>query len=456
MKKRKAVSLILLFAVLLVLIVIYIILKIHNQRTEEESEEIKSEEIFAIESGDIKSLSFIIEDQEVIFHRTEDGWNMESDESFPVNDDQMSVLTDALSSITANRTLKNVDNLSEYGLDDPVDIIRITDQNDETTVITIGDTNESVGDCYVYLNHDKTTIYTIDGDVSTIFSGSLMNYAQGEDFPTIAADSIQKIEINSQGKSFKMENDDQLDSGWKVTDENGETIEADITKVSEVKSTAAGLTYANYLEYNCQDFSEYGLDEPFAVIRIDYSETVIEDDKETVIDKSVILSVGDEDGSGNRYTHIEGSAEVHAISNDSLSNLLNKTAADMENLSVCNIDLSTIDKLQVNYKNETHEFTMKEDDSEITYYMDENEIDTLTFSSFYNNAIGITAKKKSEEKPEGKPELSLVFYRSDGSETEVEYYSYDTNYYIVHTNDKDFLVNKMDVRNLIDKYEALM
>lgn len=457
MKKRKTVKFLVLLAVLLVLIIVYIVLRYHNEKAEEESVDASADEVFGIADSDIKSLSFSIEDQEVTFEKSDEGWIMKQDESYPVNDDQMTVLTDSLLSIHSNRTLRDVDDISQYGLNEPVDVIKVTDQEDMTTKITIGDTNSSTGDCYVYLNDDPSTVYTVDGDLSTVFSGNLMNYAQGEDFPSITADNIKKIEMNSQGKSFVLESDDTLISGWKVSDETGKTQESDITKANEVKSTVSGLSYTNYYEYDCKDYSVYGLDKPYAVIRIDYTKTEAnEDDKEETVEQSVILSVGNEDGNGSRYTHIEGSTEVHSISDESISELLGRTLSDMENLSVSNIPLTSIDKLTVTYQNESHEFTMEEDEeSNITYYMDEKETDMLAFSTFYNNLIGMTAQKTTDEEPAEKAEFSAVFRENDGMKVTVNYYPYDTNFYIADCDGKHYFVNKMDVRNLISKYEEL-
>ena len=102
----------------------------------------------------------------------------------------MKVLTDALAEVTANRTLTDVEDLSSYGLDEPEDVIQVTDQEDKVTEITVGDTNESTGDCYISLNEDSRTVYTVTGDLSTVFSGSLMNYAKEDDYPTIPAEAL--------------------------------------------------------------------------------------------------------------------------------------------------------------------------------------------------------------------------------------------------------------------------
>lgn len=446
MKKRKIVKLLILLAILLVLMILYVLLKKENAENNEESVE-TAVEIFGINDSDIKSLSFMIESQEVMFEKTDQEWGLSEDKDFPVNEEQIKVLTDALMSITANRTLNNVDNLSEYGLDKPTDVIKVVDQNDKETSIVIGDTNQSTGDCYIYLNESDSTVYTVDGDLSTVFSGSLMNYAQGEEFPTLDADKIHKIEIHSQGKSFVMESDESVVSGWKAADETGEIVEADITKASEIKSMISGLSYTNYYSYHCLDYSEYGIDEPFGVIRVEY------EDEES--DKSMILSIGNEDGNGNRYTCVEGSKEIHAVSVDSIHQLFELNLDDVENLFVSNIELTSLEQLDVTYQGKTNQFTFKEKNTVYSYYMNGREIDTLTFSSFYNKVIGIAAQKITDSEPEGEPELILTFKQIDNKEKIVSYYQYDTNYYLAVCDKKNYLINKMDFRDVIQAYEEI-
>ncbi len=140
----------------------------------------------------IESISFTISGENEVFTKNEDAWTLESDANFPVKADQMTVLTDALASVTSNRMLEHVDDLSEYGLDNPENIIQIKMKDDKNVKIAVGSSNESTGDCYVYLNDDKNTVYTTDSDLSTVFAGSLMNYAAGEDYPTIVGSDIKK------------------------------------------------------------------------------------------------------------------------------------------------------------------------------------------------------------------------------------------------------------------------
>lgn len=473
MKKKKTVKIFVLLIIIVLLLILYFALKNYN-RVQEDKEETKAQSdiIFSFDEDDIKNLSFLISGERVSFTKSEEKWTYDNDESFPVNADQMTVLTDSLAEVTANRTLENVENLSDYGLDEPEDIIQITDANDEVTTITVGDTNDSTGDCYVYLNEDNQTVYTVNGDLATVFSGSLMNYAEGEDYPAITASDINKIELSQNENSFVLEKSDESTSGWVLTDASGNQTDVSSSYASTLQSTVAGFTYANYYEYNCSDYSVYGLDQPFAILTVDYTETVTSDDSEEEseeeVKKEMILYIGNESDDGNRYVYTEGSKEVHGISTESLSEILEPSDSNIEDLSVSNVPMTSLENLTVEYNGSSHVFEVSEetvksdseDESEETtetvYYRDNEKIDSLSFSSFYNQAIGMTAQETTEENPVNETEMTLIFKKKDGTSVTVEYSSFDTNFYLAERQDgKKYLVNKMNVRELFSDYEAI-
>lgn len=94
----------------------------------------------------------------------------------------------------------------------------------------------------------------------------------------------------------------------------------------------------------------------------------------------------------------------------------------------------------------------------VTYKLDGKETETTDFTTFYNKLINITAQKRITEafEPENEAEMSLIFTEEDGDTLEVEYYSYDTNYYAAVVENKVYLVNKMNVKELFTALDTLV
>ena len=123
MKKKRGLLAVVGILLLAVLIGIYFLVKGLNQEetdTEQETTEPTGEEILAMSSEDIKSLRFQLDGREVVWNRKEDQWKLEGEEEFPVDTEKIEPLLSAVSSITADRKLENVENLKDYGLDEPV------------------------------------------------------------------------------------------------------------------------------------------------------------------------------------------------------------------------------------------------------------------------------------------------------------------------------------------------
>ncbi len=244
-----------------------------------------------------------------------------------------------------------------------------------------------------------------------------------------------------------------------------------------------------------------------------------------MVDRELVIQVGDQSSDGGRYVRVNDSNEIYTISEDSLDTFLGKTNADFWDLTVSYLSVNNLDTLDVNYgekdyivnvsretsedenvetsDNETEdedttdstssdvadgndvegnaaddntssgdltdEDTENTDDSSSTasttsstsvtlsYTLNGKDLDSTTFTTFYNKLINMTAQKRltDEFKSNTDPEMTVKFTDIDGNEMEVEYYSYDTNYYAAVVNKKVYLVNKMTVKELFQAFESV-
>ena len=159
-----------------------------------------------------------------------------------------------------------------------------------------------------------------------------------------------------------------------------------------------------------------------------------EDTKTTTVDKQLVIYVGDEASDGSRY------------------------------VTVYNKHLY---QLQVTYGGATNTVnvsreTSKDDDGNdketTTYQLDGKEIESTTFTTFYNKLINMAGQKRLTDAytPATDPEMTAVFTDSDKNQTTVTFYTYDTNYYAAVVGNKVFLVNKMTVKEMFNAYETLI
>ena len=637
--KKKSVNLITAVGVLVVLSGAYVGVKAYvakQEAADTESAEEENLEIISIASADVKSIKFVIDKKEVTFEKDGDSWVKSDETGFPVDQDKIDTLVSSLNSIKAERTLENVEDASEYELDQPDNTITVTTEDGETTVIQLGMENDSTSQEYIDLNKDSSTVYVVSNSTFSSFEGTLYDFAKSGVFPTVDSSTVSKISVDGKDSSYVVEKDEN--NFWNITG-NGETEKADSAKATSLASTLSSVAYASYVNYNCaeDELSQYGLDKPYAEITVDYQEEVEkestddkneaengaeevseasgdenqadenedsetdgsensdeDEDSETdgsesldedvdvadtedseavenentdetaddnveaedtdvtesddeagvettdtesaessedsepeteMVDRELVIQVGDQSSDGGRYVRVNDSNEIYTISEDSLDTFLGKTNADFWDLTVSYLSANNLDTLDVNYGGEdyivnvsretsedenvetsnnetededttdstssdvadgndvegnaaddntssgdlTGEDTENTDDSSSTasttsstsvtlsYTLNGKDLDSTTFTTFYNKLINMTAQKRltDEFKSNTDPEMTVKFTDIDGNEMEVEYYSYDTNYYAAVINKKVYLVNKMTVKELFQAFESV-
>ena len=618
--KKKSVNLITAVGVLVVLSGAYVGVKTYvakQEAADTESAEEENPEIISIASADVKSIKFVIDKKEVTFEKDGDSWVKSDETGFPVDQDKIDTLVSSLNSIKAERTLENVEDASEYELDQPDNTITVTTEDGETTVIQLGMENDSTSQEYIDLNKDSSTVYVVSNSTFSSFEGTLYDFAKSGVFPTVDSSTVSKISVDGKDSSYVVEKD--KNNFWNITGD-GETEKADSAKATSLASTLSSVAYASYVNYNCaeDELSQYGLDKPYAEITVDYQEEVekestddeneaengdeevseayadsetdgnesldedvdvadtedseavenentdetaddnveaedtdvtesddeagvetadtesaessedAEEDSEPeteMVDRELVIQVGDQSSDGGRYVRVNDSNEIYTISEDSLDTFLGKTNADFWDLTVSYLSANNLDTLDVNYGGEdyivnvsretsedenvetsnnetededttdstssdvadgndvegnaaddntssgdlTDEDTENTDDSSSTasttsstsvtlsYTLNGKDLDSTTFTTFYNKLINMTAQKRltDEFKSNADPEMTVKFTDIDGNEMEVEYYSYDTNYYAAVINKKVYLVNKMTVKELFQAFESV-
>ena len=641
--KKKSVNLITAVGVLVVLSGAYVGVKAYvakQEAADTESAEEENPEIISIASADVKSIKFVIDKKEVTFEKDGDSWVKSDETGFPVDQGKIDTLVSSLNSIKAERTLENVEDASEYELDQPDNTITVTTEDGETTVIHLGMENDSTSQEYIDLNKDSSTVYVVSNSTFSSFEGTLYDFAKSGVFPTVDSSTVSKISVDGKDSSYVVEKD--KNNFWNITGD-GETEKADSAKATSLASTLSSVAYASYVNYNCaeDELSQYGLDKPYAEITVDYQEKVekestddeneaengdeevseasgdenqadenadsetdgsesldedadsetdgnesldedvdvadtedseavenentdetaddnveaedtdvtesddeagvetadtesaessedAEEDSEPeteMVDRELVIQVGDQSSDGGRYVRVNDSNEIYTISEDSLDTFLGKTNADFWDLTVSYLSANNLDTLDVNYGGEdyivnvsretsedenvetsnnetededttdstssdvadgndvegnaaddntssgdlTGEDTENTDDSSSTasttsstsvtlsYTLNGKDLDSTTFTTFYNKLINMTAQKRltDEFKSNADPEMTVKFTDIDGNEMEVEYYSYDTNYYAAVINKKVYLVNKMTVKELFQAFESV-
>jgi hypothetical protein len=245
-----------------------------------------------------------------------------------VDSDAVLASLSGVAPLKAIRTLTDITDISEYGLDEPQNTITLVSSDGSETTITIGDENENTADNYVMLNDDSSTVYTADSTILDDLSDNLYDYALSDDLPDLLNNDITGLSVTGSSNDYELQ---EVSGSWLVqTDDGAEDGDADA--ISSLLSPLSALSYVDYLEHNCTDLSAYGLDDPQAILTITYqvSESSAEDETEAETEtekgsgtRTLTFTIGSTDSIGNYYVQMEGSAQVHTLSSTTVESFLN-------------------------------------------------------------------------------------------------------------------------------------
>lgn len=473
---------------------------VSSQEAKEAEEEDKSVDLVKLKADDVTAVSFKADDADVEFDKKDDSWTEKSDADFPVNQDTVDNAVKGVASLTADQEISDVEDLSQYDLDDPQNTITLTTADGDTT-LQVG-MESSNNQYYVKKADDDKNVYLVSSTSLEPFMGGLYDFAESGTFPSVTSATITDVKVDKEeGYELTQDTDNLF---WNVSD-GKDTEKADTTKAGTVTSAIGSLVYDKFVDYNCTDDAKYGFDDPYAVVTVKYSEEeAVESDEDTedtdssedeqdtqTVEKTLTIYVGDETGD-DRYVKVDDSKEVYTITKDSLTDILNSTAADFYSLSVNYVSVNDLDTLEVKSDDGDHTVdvvreTVKAEDEEesdtdadstdssedssadadssdateattTSYELDGEDMDETAFTTFYNKLINITAQERLTEKytPEGDAAYTFIFKDTDGNEITAEYYEYDTNFYAAVVGDKVYLVNKMNVKELNDAYQDMI
>lgn len=462
-KKSKWNRMIYLAVIFALLLLLYLFLKNRNEKAEEA--ESSGMDVIQMDASSIVNFSFKIGDNFAEFSKDVDEWKNQEDSEFPVDQEAVETLLNDLLSFTAKRKLEAVDGLSEYGLEDPSNTIRLTDESGTETEILVGSRNQSTGDYYVSLAEAPNTVYVTASDLSSILPGSVMELAESEAYPAVSSSDIVEIQVKKARGSYTLAYEEE-EANWSVTGEDGISYSAEYQQVSSLASTLSGMVYSGLMDYNAEDLSVYGLDQPAAEIYIRYKEEIEEEEEEPeTVEKNFTLYVGNQDENGNYYVRTEGSGQVHRVSSESLSSALENNSVSYWSSEIGYISMNNLKRVEVSYGGEIrtierHSEEQEQEDgsteTEVTYTSGGTLLDEDKTEDFLNSASGISAQSKDPSLSASEAAEITITVETESETFTVSYTPYDENFYLASDKEgRPGLVNKNSVSELIEAYQAV-
>lgn len=460
MKKKKMQPFIVLITLLVILAGTFFVLKNNNSKNEDETEEY-SETLINADAAGISTLT-ITNNQgtmEFTYDSTSSAWKYAPDKEFPLDDTKVSSITDSLSEFKAQRRLEDtLENIAEYGLDNPAYTLKIS--GDTNVTLYIGN-KTSTGNYYAYIDGSEI-VYTIDSTLPDSLNVSLNDMAVMDTVPSITDSDVYGMVINgTQYDYFESGNqqyDYTLSNNWFAKDHEGKYIAMDTTAVNEVITAITGMSYTGCAKYKASgdELTQYGLDdENKKTVTVKYKETQSSDETETKeessddsevkVEKEFSFDIGSQNEDGDYYVKAADSNMINIVSKDSIESILKDTS-----------QLVTKNAFGINSSNVT---SLKADVKGTSYDLIENGAitDSSKYEAVYNEIYELQAETVIEDGNTILPvdsELTLTYNTSvAGFETvTMEFTKYNGSYYQATINgDTKLLVLKTKIDSIISQ-----
>ena len=167
-----------LIVVLVVLVIAYFALTKINKNEQNDSETEENIEVLTVDKSQVESLSFIIDDENYLFHKDSDSnWVCENDTTADIDEEAINSLISALESVTAKEEVEDTTYEDDFGFDLPSNVITVGTSGENHT-LTIGNYNELLSEYYLKVDGEK--VYLIDSGLITTFNQSYENLLDEE------------------------------------------------------------------------------------------------------------------------------------------------------------------------------------------------------------------------------------------------------------------------------------
>lgn len=278
--------------------------KVTEQAKAEEAKETKAVEVTSYTYYDVQEIEYTNEETSYHFVRSDGtaniAWIRVGQEDFPVNSETLMEVICCLCKLTSTTKVEAEDvNLAEYGLEDTAFTMKVTLKDGSVHDFRLG--NAAPYDTGYYLYYETTgEIWVVDSYVRTYFAKSETKLVEAESFPETSEEDITKVTVavREEGTYSYVP----------------ETAEDGTVTYPTIFSACEKFVASTVQEYDCKDFSEYGLEDPYVTVTVNYTESVSDEDGNTTTEEKVMtLELGDLTVSNNYFVRINESPYVYIM-----------------------------------------------------------------------------------------------------------------------------------------------
>lgn len=149
------------------------------ERKEQEAQEAAVTAVTNFEIGDVRAFSYAFEGTEVSMELQDEGWKAANDETVEIDTGKIESFLESFCAIKSQNEIKDMEDLTEFGLDNSASVITFEFSNEQTLTCYVGNHND-VMDLYYFMTDGSDAIYTVDSTTVNMLSYTVEDFAVEE------------------------------------------------------------------------------------------------------------------------------------------------------------------------------------------------------------------------------------------------------------------------------------
>jgi len=428
-------------------------------RYEEQKEIIKNSDeiILELAPDTITAISWRYGEETLAFHK-EDAWVYDEDAAFPVDEAKVQTLLELFEEFGVSFVIKDVEDYSQYGLDDPICTITLKTETD-TYELQLGDFSTMDSKRYVSLGNGN--VYLVNKDPFETFELTLEDMILHDELPDFEA--VKEIRFTGAEKyQIIYEEDSQNSYNEKdiyfAKQESGmRPLDTDL--VNSYLNMISNLKLDDYVSYKAaeEELERVGLVEPELTVEVQYSH---ENEHEESVEETFVLHISNDPEMRNEdsdteadvqaYARIGESPIIYQLTPEQYKQLMAASYDDLRHQEVLAVDFTEVVRLDMHLEDTDYVISTKGDKKDRTYLYGEEELEIETVR---NALTSLKAESFTSELPTEKEEISMILYLDGEEEHKIHIglYRYDgSNCLAVVDGESVSLVARSQVVDLIE------
>lgn len=275
-----------------------------QKKAEQEAARNQKTDITSFLLNDVNEVRFGNEEATYHFAWVEDGgygsWVKQDEEDFPTNEEKLQNIIGAFCELQGTSRMLLADiNPANYGLDDTKLTMALTLTDGTVHSFLMGD--DAPYDAGYYLLYENTgEVFVVVSNLHTQLTTKATKLVQGESFPLAEPESITRFCIEVRDGETKVYEPEVAEDGT--------------TTFPAIFYDSVPFVASTIQEYNCTDYAQYGLDDPYVTVTVDYLGYVFTEEGMLTREPCTMkLEIGDKTVSDNYFVRVDESDFVYIM-----------------------------------------------------------------------------------------------------------------------------------------------